>query len=133
MIYELTDDKISNLEKSFIDKKCVEKELKNNPFGKFLIMEENNIIIGYLYYSDIYDRAEINQFEIEKTCRNRGKGNELLKYFIEKVNKSISLEVREDNFQAIRLYEKYNFKKVSIRVGYYQGVNGILMIRKFEL
>ena len=117
---------------SFFPFEMVEEESKNNPFAKFLGLVENGTIIGYIYYSDIYERVEINQFEIEKIHRNCGKGNNLLKKLIELVNKDITLEVKEDNIPAIKLYEKNNFKRQAIRKGYYNGVDGILMERKQE-
>ena len=106
------------------------KDLDNNPFGNYLLLVEDNEIIGYLYYSDIYDRVEINQIEIEENHRNCGKGSLLLKELTDTVDKNITLEVREDNIPAIKLYEKFNFKKVAIRKNYYNGVDGILMERK---
>lgn len=130
MIYELTN--LNELDNSFISKEIIEKELKNNPFGKVLILKENNEIIGYLYYSDIYERAEINQFEINKIHRNCGKGNLLLKYLIDNIKKDITLEVKEDNIPAIKLYLKNGFIKNAIRKGYYNGVDGILMERKYK-
>ena len=128
MIFELTS--INEIENSFINTKEVEEELKNNPFGKYLILKENNEIIGYIYYSDIYERAEINQFEINSIKRNQGKGNILLKELINKLQKDITLEVREDNKQAIHVYEKNGFERKAIRKGYYNGIDGILMERK---
>ena len=130
MIYKLKQDNINKLDNSFIDKKMVLNELKNNPFANFLLYEENNEIIGYIYYSDIYDRVEINQFEIKNIHRNCGKGDLLLKKLIKIVDKDITLEVREDNEPAIRLYLKNNFTKTAIRKGYYKGIDGILMERK---
>ena len=129
MIYELTN--LNELD-NFISKEIIEKELKNNPFGKVLILKENNEIIGYLYYSDIYERAEINQFEINKIHRNCGKGNLLLKYLIDNIKKDITLEVKEDNIPAIKIYLKNGFIKKAIRKGYYNGVDGILMERKYK-
>mgnify|MGYP003314738684 CR=1 FL=1 len=129
MIFELTSiDEITN---SFINTKEVEEELKNNPFGKYLILKENNEIIGYIYYSDIYERAEINQFEINSIHRNCGKGNILLKELINKVQKDITLEVRDNNIPAIKVYEKNGFERKAIRKGYYNGIDGILMERKY--
>ena len=130
MIYEL--ENLDDLENSFIKKEEVKEELNNNPFGKYLILKENNQIVGYLYYSDIYERAEINQFEVESTKRNQGKGNLLIKELINKVKKDITLEVKEDNIPAIKLYEKNGFQKKAIRKGYYNGIDGILMERKYD-
>ena len=64
MIYSLNKNNLSVLNNTFIDRKEIENELLNNPFGKVLLYEEDKQIIGYIYYSDIYDRVEINQFEI---------------------------------------------------------------------
>lgn len=130
MISELNKDNLDRINNTFINKDYLENEFNNNPFAKVLILEENDKVIGYLYYSDIYDRVEINQFEIEKSTRNSGKGNLLLKEMINRVHKDITLEVREDNIYAIKLYEKNGFIKKAIRSGYYDGIDGILMERK---
>lgn len=130
MITELTVSTIDKINGSFIDRNYIEKELSVNPYGKILLLEENNEIIGYLYYSDIYERAEINQIEIENFHRNCGNGTKLMDYFVNLVDKDISLEVRENNLPAIKLYEKYGFEQVAIRKGYYNGIDGLLMERK---
>ena len=82
-------------------------------------------------YSLIYDRIEIEQFEVITKERRKGIGDKLLKYLIEKYQdtdiKNITLEVKEDNIVAINLYKKYGFKKVSTREKYYDGINGLLM------
>lgn len=132
MIIEINKDNIDIIDNSFINKKNVIEEFENNPFCKFLILKEKDEIIGYLYYSDIYERAEINQFEINKIHRNCGKGNLLLKKMIEIVEKDITLEVKMDNFPAISLYEKNGFERKAIRKGYYNGIDGILMERKYN-
>lgn len=130
MVFELTLNNLNEITNSFLNKEFIEYELKNNPFAKVLILKENNQVIGYLYYSDIYERVEINQFEIENIHRNCGKGTLLLQKLIDIVDKDITLEVKEDNYPAIKLYEKFNFKKKALRKGYYNGLDGILMERK---
>ncbi len=129
MIYELTKQNINEIENTFINISDVLNELENNPFAKYLIYKEENKVIGYLYYSDIYDRAEINQFEIEKSHRNCGKGKKLLNKMLEVVDKDITLEVKKDNDPAIHLYKSVGFVEKAIRKGYYQGIDGILMER----
>ena len=129
MISELKKEDLNLLNDTFINREYLENEFNNNPFIKVLILKEDKII-GYLYYSDIYDRVEINQIEIDSFHRNCGNGKKLMEYMINNVDKNITLEVREDNIPAIKLYEKFNFKKVAIRKNYYNGVDGILMERK---
>ena len=107
------------------------KEFSTNPYLKIITYVEKDKIIGFLLYSLIYDRIEIEQFEVITKERGKGIGDKLLKYLIEKYKdsdiKNITLEVKEDNIAAINLYKKYGFKKVSTREKYYDGINGILM------
>lgn len=131
MISELKKEDLELLNNTFINKDYLENEYNNNPYIKVLILKEDKIV-GYLYYSDIYDRVEINQIEIEESNRNCGKGTLLLKELTDTVDKNITLEVREDNIAAIKLYEKFGFKKVAIRKNYYNGIDGILMERKVK-
>ena len=133
MFIEVTKDNLNILDDTFIDKNIVSNDLENNPFGHYLLLNEDNEIIGYVYYSDIYDRAEINQIEINFIHRNCGKGSKLLEKMISVVDKNITLEVKIDNIPAIKLYKKYGFIEVATRKGYYNGVDGILMERKKTL
>ena len=108
----------------------VEKELKSNPFGNFLVYKKDNTLVAYLYYSLIYDRIEINQIEVLTEERRKHIGSSLLNYLIDNNKNDITLEVKIDNLPAINLYKKFGFKEVAIRKGYYNGVDGILMERK---
>ena len=119
-----------NLKSSIILPQTIKQELEMNPYGHYLLDIEANEIIAYLYYSDIYDRAEINQFEVETSHRNCGKGSNLLVKMIEIVDKNITLEVNKNNLSAIHVYKKFQFKEKAIRKGYYQGIDGILMERE---
>ena len=111
--------------------KLTEKEFSTNPYLKIITYAEKDKIIGFLLYSLIYDRIEIEQFEVITKERRKGIGDKLLNYLIEKYKekdiKNITLEVNEDNIAAINLYKKYGFKKVSTREKYYDGINGLLM------
>lgn len=130
MLTIIDKENTDKIKGDFLKKEEVKSELLNNPYGKYLILTEEDATIGYIYYSDIYERAEINQFEIQNIHRNCGKGQILLKYFLKVVEKDITLEAKITNFPAIHIYEKYGFHKVAIRKGYYNGIDGILMERK---
>ena len=130
MLIELSAEKLLKEKASFIDLNELSKEIGKNPFGKVLVYKENDEIIAYLYYSEIYERIEINNIEVKSDSRNKGIGTKLLKKLTETVEKSISLEVRENNYPAIRLHKKFNFSERAIRKGYYQGIDGILMVRE---
>ena len=76
------------------------------------------------------DNSFIDKEIVTNEFKNNPFANFLLKKLIEIVDKDITLEVREDNEPAIRLYLKNNFNKTAIRKGYYKGIDGILMERK---
>lgn len=131
MISELDFKLYDKFDTTFIDLNSLEEELQENPFGKVILYIEEQRIIAYLYYSEIYERVEINNIEVEKKFRNKGIGTKLLAYLASVANdKSISLEVKKDNYNAIKLYKKFNFEEKAIRKGYYHGIDGILMVRK---
>ena len=105
-------------------------QITDNAFNKVLIYKLDNKIIGYLDYSVMYERGEINYIFVLKEYRNQKIGSKLLEYMINNTNlDEISLEVNKNNTNAIKLYQKYGFREVNIRKGYYDGVDGILMLR----
>ena len=116
--------------------KLTKKEFSTNPYLKIITFVEKDKIIGFILYSLIYDRIEIEQFEVITKKRSQRIGSQLLSYLIDKYQntniKNITLEVKEDNIAAINLYKKNGFKTVSIREKYYDGINGFLMERIYQ-
>lgn len=103
----------------------------SNPFLRRIEYLSNDLVIGYLDYSLIYDRIEIDNFLVMDEYRNQGIGTKLLAYLIslsigyQVVN--ITLEVRVSNDIARNLYKKFGFREVAIRKYYYGDEDGILM------
>jgi ribosomal-protein-alanine N-acetyltransferase len=81
--------------------------------------------VGYLVARTIKgnDVCEIISIAVHPNFRNRGFALRLLNSlidFLKKINyKKITLEVSNSNFSAINLYEKYKFKSIGLRKGYY--------------
>ena len=102
-----------------------------NPFAKRIEYIIDNKCIGYLEYSYIYDRIEIDNIFVLEEYRSNGIGSMLLAYLINVAkNKkvvNITLEVRVSNSVAIGLYKKYGFIEEAIRKYYYGDEDGILM------
>lgn len=102
-----------------------------SPFRKYFVYEENNQILGYFVIDIIYERMEIVDILVNITQRNRKIGTNMVKYIIDLAKKNnilnITLEVSINNPYAIKLYEKFGFKKVATRSSYYNGVDAILM------
>lgn len=136
MIKELVneEDLIKELESNFnyviTD---IKTDLVNNPFSHYIVYLDNSIQ-GFINYYLMYDRIEIVNFNVLDKYQHQGIGTKLLEYLIGKYEgkiDNITLEVRCDN-KAIKLYEKFNFKKIAIRKNYYNGIDGILMERKMR-
>lgn len=109
-------------------------EMSNDPFLKYLMYKEDNQLIGFVNYSIIYERAELNYIYVDKNFRKKGIADKLMNSMFEDLKKeevsSITLEVKKSNISAIKLYEKCNFKSVSIRKKYYGNEDGILMFKE---
>lgn len=130
MIVEITPNDLTLLNSPFFNTKIVASNFINNPFCHYIVyLNQEKQVLGYLYYSDIYERLEINQIEVDVFHRNCKIGTKLLEFLTENVDKAMSLEVRVNNHYAIRLYKKFGFQEVAIRKGYYQGIDGLLMER----
>ena len=131
MIVKINFDNLNLLNNSFVSKEKISDELNNNPFAKIICYMQDNKIVGYLYYSLIYDRIEINNIEVDKSYRNKRIATKLLNELI-KENKDITLEVNKNNEIALKLYNNFGFEEKAIRKGYYSGIDGILMERKVQ-
>ncbi len=129
MIISVSPLNLFVIENSFINYDYISNVFKNNPFAKMFVYILDDHVLGYLYYSDIYDRIEINNIEVISLYRNKGVGTHLMKKLVS-LDKDITLEVREDNLSAISLYKKFSFYKVATRKGYYGDKDGILMERR---
>ena len=133
MIVEIKEKNLlERLEKTFpFVLKNVLNDIEINPFSHYLAYIKDDNILGYINYYLMYDRIEIANFNVLEKFQNQGIGSKLLDYLIKKYDniKNITLEVKCDNYKAIKLYEKFSFSKKAIRKGYYNGVDGILMER----
>jgi len=100
-------------------------KLGNDKNYIIFIAEFKNNIVGYLVARTIKgnDVCEIISLAVHPNFRNRGFALKLLNSlidFLKKINyKKITLEVSNSNFSAINLYEKYKFKSIGLRKGYY--------------
>ena len=100
-------------------------------FSRCLVMQIDSVIIGYVVYSIIYERAEIIDIIVDPRSRNKGYAKALLNYLINDIISercdNITLEVNKTNEIAIGLYKSIGFFFFSIRKGYYEGFDGYLM------
>ena len=110
------------------------KEIINDsysPFARTIEYIEDNKVLGYLKYSLIYERIEIDNIFVEEEYRHQKIGTKMISYLIsvaiEHHVHNITLEVRVSNNVAIKLYKKMGFHEVAIRKFYYGDEDGLLM------
>ena len=103
----------------------------NNDYTFVCAYKLDNKYVGFIIYTILYENAEIIDLYVSSDYRRRGIAKELLKKVIDNKNiKNITLEVNINNKNAIMLYNSVGFKEVSIRKGYYNGVDAILMLKE---
>ena len=102
-------------------------ELSNELAHYFSVFDENNNLIAYCGCWQILEEVHITSIAVEPNSRKKHVGEALLTTMIDECYKNmvkyITLEVRVSNKAAIGLYEKYGFKSLGTRKGYYQDNN----------
>ena len=87
------------------------------------IDDENNLV-GYCGYYSVLDEAEITNVAIAPPYRKKGYAKAMLLKLLEQAKqngiKTVVLEVRFSNADAIGLYEKLGFCKLGIRKNFYE-------------
>ena len=106
-------------------------EIKNDVFSKIIVFEHDKIL-GFISYSIIYERAELNYIAVDKQYRKQGIAKELMNYMIEDIKNldNITLEVDIKNEAAIQLYKKFGFEIEAKRENYYDDSDAYLMIKR---
>lgn len=111
------------------------KELMNQ-FAYYQCATADGTMAGYMGMWKICDEGHITNVAVLPEYRNKGIASELMRKMVEvcrcsEIN-SMTLEVRESNYPAIRLYEKFGFVSAGKRPNYYQKPNesAVIMWKK---
>ena len=101
----------------------------------FLVAEEDGKILGYVGMMFVLDEGSIANVAVDPAARRRGIGRSLIAELIWRAQalalSFVTLEVREHNEPAIRLYAGFGFEPVGLRKQYYDAPkeNALLMTR----
>ena len=102
-------------------------ELANNLAHYYCAFDSDEKLVGYSGSWRVLDEAHITTIAVRSELRQKKIGEALLNRILEDCYKNeikyITLEVRASNTPAIKLYEKYGFKSLGLRKGYYQNNN----------
>lgn len=102
-------------------------ELSNELAHYYCAFDVEDNLMGYAGTWQILEEAHITNIAVSPDYRRKKVGEALLTTIINDCKnngiKYITLEVRVSNTPAINLYEKYGFKSLGTRKGYYQNNN----------
>ena len=100
----------------------IQKETRN-PVASYFVAERDGNVVGYGGLWHVLDEGEVINIAVNKPFRRQNIGEKLLQALFKEAGaynlSVIHLEVRESNTPARRLYEKFGFKEIAKRKGYY--------------
>lgn len=110
-------------------------ELEENEFSYLFVLENEGIIIGYYGFWVMFENVDITKVSVRKEFQGMKLSNILMEDCIKRVKllgcEKINLEVRVDNYRAINLYKKYDFKEVIVRKDYYgKGEDALILCKE---
>ncbi|MDR6120603.1 ribosomal protein S18-alanine N-acetyltransferase [Neobacillus drentensis] len=98
-------------------------EIHNNKFAVYIVLEEENQIIGYCGTWVVIDEAHVTNVAIMPGYRGKKLGEALMTKLMSVARelgaRSMTLEVRVTNHVAQSLYRKLGFQNGGIRKNYY--------------
>jgi ribosomal-protein-alanine N-acetyltransferase len=101
----------------------VQELFKGNRPGTEYPLADRHYIVGFASLWVIADEAHVTNIAVREPYRRLGIGELMLLAAIDKAReyqaKTVTLEVRVSNTAAQLLYQKYGFKQVGLRRGYY--------------
>lgn len=118
----------------------LKNELDINPFAHYFVMREMTTgnLSGHVSLWVDVPNAQILNLYVLPEYQGKKLGDKLIEFCIDYIDKfhveNITLEVRQSNFKAIQLYEKYGFRQAAVRKNYYDnGEDALLMLKKCEV
>ncbi|MDE5832768.1 MAG: ribosomal protein S18-alanine N-acetyltransferase [Desulfovibrio sp.] len=100
--------------------------LRQDAFAAYGLWRAESLI-AYISCYRFQDEMEIANFAVIPAERRKGFGNLMLRLLLQTARdmgmRKVTLETRESNFPAIRLYEKHGFEPLGHRRGYYPDTN----------
>jgi tRNA threonylcarbamoyl adenosine modification protein YeaZ/ribosomal-protein-alanine acetyltransferase len=103
---------------------AIEWELANLEAARLFVMRApDGQVVGYCACWQVADELHINSVALDPAFRRRGLGRRLMEEVLRLSHatgsRAATLEVRESNTAARRLYERLGFKVEGVRRGYY--------------
>lgn len=106
-----------------------------NPLSRWLVALDGEKVIGYIGSQTVVDESDMMNVAVDPAYRRQGIAEALVNTLVEALtvagSRSLTLEVRQSNEAAQKLYTKLGFVQVGLRPNYYVSPReGALIMRK---
>ncbi|MFI1578251.1 ribosomal protein S18-alanine N-acetyltransferase [Embleya sp. NPDC020630] len=113
-------------------------ELSEPEMRHYVVAEdETGALAGYAGLAVIGDEGDVQTIGVRRDRWGTGLGalllTELLDLAVARGCRDVLLEVRVDNARAQALYERFGFKGIGVRRGYYQPANVDALVMRCDL
>lgn len=114
--------------------KSVASELEN-PLSLWLVATEQDRVLGYVGSQTVLGESDMMNLAVAPAVRCQGIGRQLVEALAEALQKNgshcLTLEVRQSNLPAQKLYGALGFQQIGRRPGYYSNPKeDALILRK---
>ena len=104
-----------------------EDSLSSN-YEAWVLRDRNGDLLGYFLLMAVVDEAHLLNVAVSAQKQGQGLGRFLLNQAVACARglgmESVLLEVRPSNTRALQIYERYGFKQIGRRKGYYPAADG---------
>ena len=117
-------------DKPYWNKKMLDEVLSGKTENRIWIYELNKIIIGFIIDLRYANEVNILNIAIGEPFQNKGNGTKMIHNYLKSLPKkcTVLLEVKKNNYRALKIYSKLNFQKLYIRKAYYNdGADAVNM------
>ncbi|MRW92776.1 ribosomal-protein-alanine N-acetyltransferase [Duganella sp. FT80W] len=99
----------------------------NSQYEAWVLRDRDGYLLGYFLLMAIVDEAHLLNVAVSAEKQGQGLGRFLLNQSVACARglgmESMLLEVRPSNTRALQIYERYGFKQIGRRKGYYPAAN----------
>lgn len=129
----VTAEKCDSEQIAQIEKECFSSPWSVNQIAEeiskdnviFLVAKKENTVLGYISGQKIVDEFYISNIAVKESFRNCHIASSVLEALIKVLKETdcifATLEVRESNLTARKLYEKFGFRNLGVRKDFYSS------------
>jgi ribosomal-protein-alanine N-acetyltransferase len=109
-----------------------EYEIQKNKFSLPMVLLLDGKLIGHAVAWHVYNEFHIATLGIRKEYQGLGWGRFLLQTLLGMADGAdyVLLEVRKNNYRAVKMYEQFDFVPLRIRRGYYRDGEDAIVMQK---